>query len=274
MKVVSFNVNGIRARFHQLEALIEQLQPEIIGLQEIKVQDEDFPLEAIQAMGYHVEYFGQKSHYGVGLMSKKAPIEVIKGMSTDKADDISAQRRLITGRYQSDSGAEYTVINGYFPQGESRDHETKFPGKKKFYADLLKVLNKEYKAKDNLIVMGDVNVAQIDLDIGIGPDNAKRWLRTGKCSFLPEEREWLQKINDWGLSDSFRQMYPDEDALFSWFDYRSKGFDRDPKRGLRIDQILLTSSLNDKLIDAGISYDIRAMEKPSDHCPIWADINL
>ncbi len=274
MKVVSFNVNGIRARFHQLEALIKELDPEIIGLQEIKVQDEDFPLETIEAMGYHVEYFGQKSHYGVGIMSKSAPIEVIKGMPTDKTEgDVSSQRRLITGRYQS-NGTEFTVINGYFPQGESQDHETKYPGKMNFYADLLAVLKNQYTPQDNLIVMGDVNVAQKDLDIGIGADNAKRWLRTGKCSFLPEEREWLQKLNDWGLVDSFRQMYPEEDALFSWFDYRSKGFDREPKRGLRIDQILLTSPLSDKLVGAGISYKIRATEKPSDHCPIWSNINL
>jgi len=225
-------------------------------------------------MGYHVEYFGQKSHYGVGIMSKTAPIKVIKGMPTDKAEgDISSQRRLITGHYQL-NGTDFTVVNGYFPQGESQDHETKYPGKKKFYADLLNVLNTEYTSQDNLIVMGDVNVAQLDIDIGIGADNAKRWLRTGKCSFLPEEREWLQKINDWGLIDSFRQMYPEEDALFSWFDYRSKGFDRESKRGLRIDQILLTSPLSEKLVDAGISYKIRATEKPSDHCPIWSDINL
>lgn len=273
MKVVSFNVNGIRARFHQLEALIKEQDPEIIGLQEIKVQDDDFPLEAIETMGYHVEYFGQKSHYGVGIMSKTAPVEVIKGMSTDQKEGISAQRRLITGRYCF-NGTDFIVINGYFPQGESQDHETKYPGKKKFYADLLTVLNKQYKPNDNLIVMGDVNVAQLDLDIGIGADNAKRWLRTGKCSFLPEEREWLQKINDWGLVDSFRQLYPDEDALFSWFDYRSKGFDREPKRGLRIDQILLSSSLSEKLLGAGVSYKIRATEKPSDHCPIWAELDL
>lgn len=271
MKVVSFNVNGIRARFHQLEALIEEQQPDVIGLQEIKVQDPDFPLETIQNMGYHVEYFGQKGHYGVGLMSKKPPLEVIKGMPDDPED---AQRRLITGRYITDNGIEYTVINGYFPQGDSRDHETKFPTKEKFYADLLALLNNQYSTSENLVLMGDVNVAADDKDIGIGADNAKRWLRTGKCSFLPEEREWLQKIWDWGLTDSFRFQHPDEDALFSWFDYRSKGFDRDPKRGLRIDSVMLTAPLLEKLVETDISYTIRSMEKPSDHCPIWAEIDI
>jgi len=271
MKVVSFNVNGIRARFHQLEALIEEQHPDVIGLQEIKVQDPDFPLETIQNMGYHVEYFGQKGHYGVALMSLKPPLEVIKGMPGDAED---AQRRLITGRYILDNGNEYTVINGYFPQGDSRDHETKFPAKEKFYADLLAWLKSDFAPTENLVVMGDINVAAEDKDIGIGADNAKRWLRTGKCSFLPEEREWLQKIWDWGLIDSFRQMNPDEDGLFSWFDYRSKGFDREPKRGLRIDSIMVTSVLSEKLVDTGISYSIRGSEKPSDHCPVWAEIDL
>jgi exodeoxyribonuclease-3 len=119
-----------------------------------------------------------------------------------------------------------------------------------------------------------MNVAPEDKDIGIGDSNAKRWLRTGKCSFLPEEREWLQKVYDWGLIDTFRKCEPECDDRFSWFDYRSRGFDADPRRGLRIDLILASESLAEKCVGAGIDYDIRGMEKPSDHAPIWAEFKL
>ena len=181
MKVVTFNVNGIRARLHQLKVLIEKHQPDVIGLQEIKVTDEDFPVQAINDLGYHIEFHGQKTHYGVALMSKKKPLSVTKGFATDEED---AQRRMITAQYESDSGYKYTVMNGYFPQGESRDHATKFPAKQKFYKDLMATLQADYKAEDPVLVMGDFNISHTDTDIGIGPDNAKRWLRTGKCSFL------------------------------------------------------------------------------------------
>ncbi|WP_456377256.1 exodeoxyribonuclease III [Thiolapillus sp.] len=271
MRIVSFNVNGVRARPHQLQALVEKYHPDIIGLQEIKVQDSEFPREMIEALGYHVEYFGQKGHYGVALMSREPAIEVIRGLP---GDDEDSQKRLITGVYKTPGGEEITVINGYFPQGESRDHPLKFPAKQKFYADLIQWLDQDFSPHRHLAVIGDMNIAPTDLDIGIGPDNAKRWLRTGKCSFLPEEREWLQQLMAWGLRDSWRECYPQEESLFSWFDYRSKGFNRDPKRGLRIDLLLGSNSLISSLQGAGIAYDIRAMEKPSDHCPVWMDADI
>jgi exodeoxyribonuclease-3 len=167
-----------------------------------------------------------------------------------------------------------TVLNGYFPQGESRDHEIKFMAKRKFYRDLLEHLQQRCDPQQALIVMGDMNVAPLELDIGIGDDNAKRWLKSGKCSFLPEEREWLQRLLDWGLVDTYRDHFPRVDNEFSWFDYRSRGFERDPKRGLRIDLLLASRTLADVCSDAGISYAIRSMEKPSDHCPIWATFDI
>ena len=270
MKFVSFNTNGIRARAHQLEALRDHYQPDVIGIQETKAQDEDFPLQMVNDLGYHAEFFGQKGHYGVALLSKQPPLSVQKGYLWDDED---AQKRLISATYATANG-KVTVINGYFPQGESRDHESKFPNKRQFYADLLKHLSESLQPSDHVIVMGDMNIAPLDHDIGIGADNAKRWLKTGKCSFLPEEREWLEKIYNWGLFDTFRHQHPDVDDLFSWFDYRSKGFEREPKRGLRIDLILATEPMRAALQDTGIAYDIRAMEKPSDHCPIWAEFGL
>jgi len=122
--------------------------------------------------------------------------------------------------------------------------------------------------------MGDFNVAPVDADIGIGDDNAQRWLRTGKTCFLPEEREWFQALTEWGLYDGYREQHPEINDRFSWFDYRSKGFEREPKRGLRIDHILLTRPLMDHCRATGIDYQIRAMNKPSDHCPVWAEIEI
>lgn len=270
MKVISFNTNSIRIRQHQLEALIEKHQPDVIGIQETKVQDEDFPLDMIQSLGFDAAFHGQKTHYGVALLYKQQPLSLQKGFP---GDDDNAQKRFISATFEY-NGQNLTVMNGYFPQGEDRDHPQKFPAKQKFYADLINLVESEHKASNKLIVMGDMNIAPLDSDIGIGDDNAKRWLKTGKCSFLPEEREWLQKLYDWGLYDTYRQLNPDINDRFSWFDYRSKGFDREPKRGLRIDLILATETLVRQCRDSGIDYDIRGMDKPSDHCPIWADFEL
>lgn len=270
MKIVSFNINGLRARPHQLSALIEKHQPDVIGLQETKVADEQFPESMITDLGYHVHYHGQKGHYGVALLSKQPPLAIHKGFPAD-ADD--AQRRFIYGTYADGNGNPITVMNGYFPQGESRDHPTKFPAKQKFYADLQTLLTSQFKPQDALIVMGDINISSEDCDIGIGEVNRLRWLKSGKCSFLPEEREWLTILKSWGLVDSYRQLNPAVTDCFSWFDYRSRGFEDEPKRGLRIDVILATQGLQARFKDAGVDYPLRGMEKPSDHAPIWLELN-
>ena len=268
MKIVSFNVNSVRLRLPQLEAVITKHAPEFIGLQETKVQDHDFPLEALSEMGYQSIYMGQKTHYGVALLSRSACIENQMGFP---GDDEEAQKRFIGGHYQVD-GEDWYIYNGYFPQGESREHPVKFPAKQKYYQDLIAFLAAKHNASQKVVVMGDYNIAPSDKDIGIGADNAKRWLKTGKTSFLPEEREWFQAVCDLGYYDGFRLCHPDENNLFSWFDYRSKGFDREPRRGLRIDHLMVTEVLKDGVTSAGIDYDVRSMPKPSDHAPAWIDI--
>jgi len=270
MKIISFNVNGLRARLHQLQAVIEQHNPAIIGLQEIKVDNEQFPVDDIHALGYDVIYHGPKGHYGVALLYKPTLIESLYGFPNDDED---VQKRLISGLFEVD-GQKIRIFNGYFPQGESRDRPTQFPNKQWFYQQLTEHLQQCCNAGEQVIVMGDMNVAPDDADIGIGPDNMKRWLRTGKCCFLPEEREWFNRLTDLGITDTFRHFYPNEAQRFSWFDYRSRGFEREPKRGLRIDFILASQPLLEKSSGAGIDYELRAMEKPSDHCPIWLELNL
>jgi exodeoxyribonuclease-3 len=269
MKVISFNINGLRARFDQLQQLIDKHQPDVIGLQETKVHNEMFPLETVEAMGYKVYYHGQKGHYGVALLSKLEPSDIQYGFPSD---DEEAQKRMIMATFDFVNAAGNTeqvrILNGYFPQGENREHETKFPAKRRYYADLMSYLNENHQPSENLVVMGDINISATDLDIGIGDVNAKRWLKTGKCSFLPEEREWLDTLMNWGLSDSFRVLNPQTDDRYSWFDYRSRGFD--DNRGLRIDQIMLTDSLMSRCTETGIDYELRGVEKPSDHAPIWS----
>lgn len=265
MKVVSFNINGLRARLPQLQALIDKHNPDIIGLQEIKVHDDAFPVAEVEAMGYHVYFHGQKGHYGVALLSRQPALAIQKGFPADPED---AQRRMIIGRFARPGGQPLTVLNGYFPQGENRSHETKFPAKRRFYEDLQHYLRDGHRPDEALVIMGDMNISHTDLDIGIGEPNRKRWLREGKCSFLPEEREWLDRLLEWGLVDTWRYQHPDETGIYSWFDYRSKGFD--DNRGLRIDLILATRPLVQELAGTGIDYPLRGLEKPSDHAPIWA----
>ncbi|AIY65396.1 exodeoxyribonuclease III [Pseudoalteromonas piratica] len=268
MKVISFNINGLRARLHQLQAVIDKHQPDVIGLQEIKVHDEAFPVADVEAMGYHVAYHGQKAHYGVAVLTKQAPIAIEKGFPTDTDE---SQKRMIIATVADKNGNPVKILNGYFPQGDNIAHETKFPYKRQFYADLMTYLD-DHDPNEQIIVMGDINISPIDLDIGIGEPNKKRWLKTGKCSFQPEEREWLARLLDWGLVDTFRALTPDATEKYSWFDYRSKGFD--DNRGLRIDVVLATKGLAEKCVESDIDYELRGIEKPSDHAPIWATFDI
>ncbi|MFC3283670.1 exodeoxyribonuclease III [Litchfieldella rifensis] len=271
MRLVSFNINGLRARAHQLEALIDAHRPAVIGLQETKVQDSEFPADAVKALGYHVYYHGQKGHYGVALLCREEPEAVFYGLPEDGEE---AQRRMIGVRLALDGGETLTVWNGYFPQGENVNHPTKFPNKRAFYEQFTHMLETQYRPDERIAVMGDFNISPEDIDIGIGEDNRKRWLREGKTSFQPIEREWLSRLKGWGLQDSYRLCHPEVSDRFSWFDYRSRGFERDPRRGLRIDYILVTSPLAEQVHGAGIDYDLRGMEKPSDHAPVWVDVAL
>ena len=269
MKIVSFNINSIRARPHQIEHLRNTIDPDVIGLQETKVDDPEFPIEVINELGYHAEFWGQKGHYGVAILSKEKPVSTVKGFIDDSDED---QKRFIQSTFKYGDN-KIIIMNGYFPQGENIKHETKFPKKVKFYSDLHSHISDLKNTEKNLVIMGDFNVSPEDIDIGIGEQNAKRWLREGKTSFQPEEREMWNNIKSLGFVDSWREIYPNEASIYSWFDYRSRMFDQNPKRGLRIDHILLSENLREQIKHVGIDYDARAMEKPSDHCPVWLELN-
>ena len=271
MKIVSFNVNSIRRRFHQLKTLLDKHSPEIVAFQETKVSDPDFPFDDVHELGFeHVTVFGQKTHYGVAVASTLPPKSTVNGFEWREDDQ---QRRFQALTFETSKG-DLTVLNGYYPQGETRAHPVKFPAKRQFYGDLLKFLHERCSPDEMLLALGDMNVAPDDLDVKIGDDNAKRWLRTGKCSFLPEEREWLGAVFNWGLKDCYAELTPDELRGASWFDYRSRGFEDDPRRGLRIDLLLATNPLFAHLRSAGIDLEVRSMTQPSDHAPVWCEFDL
>ena len=266
MKIVTFNINGLRARPHQLEEIKRKYNPDIIALQEIKVSDEDFPANIPEELGYKYFNYGQKGFHGVAIFSKQQPLQVIKGLN---GGDDEAQKRYIQCDYNTNEGI-ISVCNSYFPQGENRKHPEKFPYKDRYYKRITKHIS---SLDSEIILTGDFNIAPHINDIGMNADGIKRWLREGHTAFLPEELEWYAKLTDLGLEDIWRTKNPDSKKC-SWFDYRSRGFDQDPKRGLRIDHFLLSEKLKAKYLDSQIDHDMRAMEKPSDHCPVSLDLDL
>ena len=266
MKIISFNINGMRARPHQLEAIKKKYDPDVIALQEIKVSDEDFPPEIPENLGFKYFNYGQKSFHGVAIFSKEQPIKVVKGLDGGEDEE---QKRFIQCDYETEIGI-ISICNSYFPQGENRKHPLKFPYKDRYY----KRITKYWSGLDNHIVLtGDFNIAPNRNDIGMNEDGIKRWLREGHTAFLPEELEWYKKLTNIGLKDVWRQKNS-ESLKCTWFDYRSRGFDQNPKRGLRIDHFLLSEGLQDKYVSSEIDHEIRAMEKPSDHCPVSLEIKV
>ena len=266
IRIICFNINGLRARPHQLKALKEKYDPDIIALQEIKVSDEDFPDQIPTELGFNYYNYGQKGFHGVAIFSKQPPISVIKGL---EGGEDESQKRYIQCDYDTNVGI-VSICNSYFPQGENRKHPDKFPYKDRYYKRITKHIE---SLSTNVVLTGDFNIAPNRNDIGMNEDGIKRWLSQGHTAFLPEEIEWYKKLTDLGLVDIWRERNPNSTKC-SWFDYRSRGFDQDPKRGLRIDHFLLSKDVQEKYINSEIDHELRAMEKPSDHCPVVLDLDI
>lgn len=269
MKFVSFNINGLRAHIHQLNAIINQLKPDVIGLQETKVHDNFFPIQEISQYGYHVYYHGQKKYHGVALLFRKIPLHVTRNFTYD--NDNCLQKRIIMANIITSIGT-LTIINSYFPQGENKNHPEKFKYKQEFYQRLQNYIEFTFCKNSLLLIMGDMNISPTDLDIGISQKNKKRWISSGKCSFLPEERQWIHQLQHWGLIDIYRYTHPQNNKHYSWFDYKSQGFNKN--NGLRIDLILVTQPLIRYYKDSNINYNIRSMYRTSDHAPVWVDFDI
>jgi len=254
MKIASWNVNGIRARLDHVSDWLQINQPDVLTLQETKVMDEMFPLDAFKPLGYQVNIYGQKSYNGVAVLTKKPLTEINKGISGFKDD----QTRVITGTYNG-----VLIINVYVPNGQSVGSE-KFDYKmrwlKHFYAYLQTLL----KTHQRIVILGDFNIAPADIDV----HDPELWKNKVLCS--ENEREWLNQILGLGFVDSFR-LFEQQERLYSWWDYRAAAYRR--KMGMRIDLILISEALKKGCMKSYIDETPRGQDKPSDHAPVLIELS-
>ncbi|WP_080872396.1 exodeoxyribonuclease III [bacterium endosymbiont of Pedicinus badii] len=165
---------------------------------------------------------------------------------------------------------KFFFFNCYAPQGDKKSNLKKFLEKKNFFRNLFKYIKKNFYGKKNLILSGDFNIAQKDLDIGISEKQKKYWIKSKKCSFLPEEREWIKKIENLGLTDIYRFTYPFH-RKFSWYDYR---YFKKYKIGMRIDTIFISKNLINCVKKISMMQKFREYNRPSDHIPILIEIKI
>lgn len=255
MRIISYNVNGIRAAFKK--GFIDWLKTnpaDVICLQETKATKDDVDVKQLEALGFEHHWFSaeKKGYSGVAIFTKITPTNVCIGCNIPVSD---AEGRVI----QMDFG-DTRLINAYFPSGTSGDlrQQFKYEWLDQFHA----YLNKLKKTHPNLILCGDYNIAHQDIDIHDPKGNKN------SSGFLPQEKEWLTKFLASGWIDTFRQFHTEPDR-YSWWSQRFPTV-RLNNKGWRIDYITVTDTLKDKLVDADIYPDV----KHSDHCPIFLEINI
>lgn len=253
MRIATWNVNSLKVRLPQVEQWLQSAQPDIVGLQEIKLEDDKYPAEAIEALGYRSVWSGQKTYNGVALIARQEATEVVKDIPSLE----DPQRRVIAASY-----GDLRVVNLYVVNGQSVGSE-KYSYKLDWLNALHDWLGEEIRRHPKLVVIGDFNIAPADLDV----HDPAAWDGEVLCS--APERDALARILELGLTDSFRHQRPDEQC-FSWWDYRMGGFRRN--RGLRIDLVLVAQALLPDLRDSGIDREPRAWERPSDHAPAWVEL--
>ena len=249
--IATWNVNSLRVRGEQLLQWLRDTQPDVVGLQETKIQDPDFPQAEFTAAGYHSVFSGQKTYNGVALLSRQPMTDVIR----DIPDFDDPPRRVLAA-----SIGEFRVINLYVPNGQAPGSE-KFAYKLRWLEALTRWLKREAEQHPGLVVLGDFNVAPEDRDV----HDPAAWV--GCVHVSPEERAALRSITDLGLVDAFRHFEQPEKS-FSWWDYRQGGFRRN--NGLRIDLILAHQKLLPRLRGVRIDVEPRRVERASDHTPVIA----
>lgn len=264
LKIATWNVNSIAARLpiatQWLEKLDPDQRPDVIGMQEIKCIDEKFPTEAFEKLGYKSVTFGQPAYNGLATLVKDELAGSMEVLQKNLPDDLEdAQRRLLAVRV-----AGVTVINVYVPNGQSVG-SAKYDYKLDWLARLRTYLDNVFAPTERLALMGDFNVAPEDIDVW----DPKVWV--GKILFSEPEHRALQVLESWGLTDSYRKLYP-EAQEFSWWDYRMNGLKRN--LGLRIDLILATDPLMKTCQAVTIDKEPRTWERPSDHTPVIATFDL
>lgn len=264
VKIITWNVNSIKARMNHLLLLLKNESPDVVLLQEIKCENSAFPLLEIQDAGYNVCFCGQKSYNGVAIISKN-PFEEVATKIPNFEDAEARYIEAIT--YYKNTPIR--VASVYVPNGQPTGDEAKTNIKAvnskrfKYKLDFLEALKQHMTSyiynTEYFIVGGDINVAPFDIDVY----SVKNW--EGKVCFLPQEKALVRGIINAGFSDCVRLLAPDN-QMFSWYDYRTGGFATG--KGLRIDHIFSSPGFTDKLKGYKILDYYRGLEKPSDHVPV------
>ncbi len=255
MKIATWNVNSVKARIEPVLAWLKQADPDIVGFQEIKCVDENFPHFEFEALGYGVETFGQKSYNGVALLSRHRIEDVTRGLPGFEDE----QSRYIEAVIAPKDQAALRVVCLYLPNGNPAPGP-KYDYKLRWMAALQDRLRVLLRQEERLVVMGDYNVIPQDEDCY----NPAAW--TADALFLPETRAAYRRIETLGLTDAVRacNVLPHQ---FTFWDYQAGAWPKN--NGIRIDHMLLSPQAADDLREAGIDRHVRGWDKASDHVPVW-----
>ena len=260
MRIATWNVNSIKQRIDNLTAWLRERSPDIVCLQETKCVDEAFPRQPIEALGYNVAVHGQKTFNGVAILSKLKFDEVTARLPGDNADE---HARFLEATVSTKDGV-LRVASIYLPNGNPPETE-KYTYKLKWMDRLLKYAHERLLLEEPLVLAGDYNVIPTPADV----HDPKAW--TGDALFLPRTREKFRALLNIGLTDAIRST-SDAAGLYTFWDYQAGAWQKND--GIRIDHLLLSPQAADRLIAAGVDKHVRGWEKPSDHVPVWADLEL
>jgi exodeoxyribonuclease-3 len=260
MRIATWNVNSIRQRLDNMQAWLKERQPDIVCLQEIKCVDEAFPREAFEALGYNVAVHGQKTFNGVALLSKLPFDEVAPGLIGDTSD---VQARFLEAIVSTKKGV-LRVVSLYLPNGNPAPGE-KYDYKLKWMDRLIAFSHERLKLEEPFFLAGDYNVIPTSLDAR----RPEAW--TKDALFLPQTREKFRALLNLGFTDALRAT-SDAGGLYTFWDYQAGSWQKDD--GIRIDHLLLSPQATDRLTGAGIDRHVRSWDKPSDHVPIWIDLDI
>jgi len=255
VKIASWNVNSVKARLPNVLAWLEEAKPDVLGLQETKCQEADFPRLEFQAAGYHVACLGQKSYNGVALISREPPLDVLSGLPGDDEDT--------QARYIEASFGDVRVASIYLPNGNPVDTD-KYPYKLRWMERLVRRAETLLAQEIPFVLAGDYNVCPNDDDVY----DPVGWREDALCR--PESRARFRHLMNLGLTDALRIFHP-EPHLYTFWDYQAGRWNRD--EGLRIDHLLLSPQAADRVTACEVDRGPRGQEKASDHTPIWCSLS-